>query len=143
MLTIRELSLATERSHRLLECWASATRVRTDGNLVPCDVWSDARIQPNDATVARLRYHGDGTEARFKRLGGAHGESLRLIGTSGSALHHLAVSLAWVAVSVCRDWHRVEIRRGRGRGEEASWGDRLFRRKLKACCFEGKNLSQF
>ena len=66
VLTIRELSPASERSHRLLECWASATMVRTDGNLVTCDVRSDARIQPNDATVARLRYHNDRTEARFE-----------------------------------------------------------------------------
>ena len=35
--------------------------------------------------MAWMRYHGDGTEASFEGLRGAHGESLRRVRSSGSA----------------------------------------------------------
>ena len=143
VLIVRKLNPTSELSHRLPECRASAARVGVDGDLVLCDVRSNARIQPDDATMARVRYHSDGTEASCEGLGGAHGESLRRVRASGSSLHHLAVSLAGVAVCICRNRHRTEICWRRGRREEASWGDRLLLRKLKPCCFMGEDFYEF
>jgi hypothetical protein len=37
MLAIRELGPPSELSHRLLECRASATHERVDGDLIMCD----------------------------------------------------------------------------------------------------------
>ena len=45
MLAIRELGPPSELSHRLLECRASATSERADGDLILCD----GRRVPNPA----------------------------------------------------------------------------------------------
>ena len=81
-------------------------------------------------------------EASFKEVGGGHGESLRRIWASGSAFDHLAVSLATVAVCFCRNGHRAEICRWRGRREEASWRDWFLMQELESNRFKGKNFSE-
>ena len=65
MFTVRKPNHALKLSHCLLECRASATRLRADGDLVLCDGRSNAEIQRDDATMARVRYHSDRTEASF------------------------------------------------------------------------------
>jgi hypothetical protein len=142
MLAIRELGPPSELSHRLLECRASATHERADGDLVLCDGRRNTRIQPDDATMSWMRYHSDGTDASFQRVGGGHGESLCGIWASGSAFDHLAVSLARVAVCFYRNGHRAQICRRRGRREQASWRDRLLKRELESGRFKGKNFGR-
>jgi hypothetical protein len=98
MLAIRELGPPSELGHRLLECRASATHERVDGDLILCVGRRNTRIQPDNTTMSWMRYHIDGTDANFQRIGGGHGESLRGIWTSSSAFHNLAVSLAKITV---------------------------------------------
>ena len=98
MLAIRELGPPSKLSHRLPECRASATHKKANGNLVLCNGKRNIRIHPDDATMAWMRYHSDGTEASFEGVRGGHGQSLRRIWASGSAFDHLAVSFARVAV---------------------------------------------
>jgi hypothetical protein len=79
-----------------------------------------------------MRYHIDGTDASFHRVGGGHGESLRGIWASGSAFHNLAVSLARIAVWFCRNGYRAEICRQWSRREQTSWRYRLLQRELES-----------
>ena len=142
MLAIRKLDNPSKLSHRLPECRASATQDRANGDLVLCDGKKNTRFQPDDATMAWMRYHSDGTEASFEGVRGGHGELLRRIWASGNAFDHLAVSLARVAVCFCKNGHRAQICRRRGRREEACWRDRFFVRELESSRFKGKNFSE-
>jgi hypothetical protein len=56
MLAIRELGPPSKLSHRLLECRASATYERADGDLLLCDGRRNTRIQPDNATMSWMRY---------------------------------------------------------------------------------------
>jgi hypothetical protein len=142
MLAIRELGPPSELGHRLLECRASATHERADGDLILCAGRRNTRIQPDNATMSWMRYHIDGTDASFQRVGGGHGESLRGIWASGSVFYNLAVPLARIAVCFCRNGYRVQICRWRSRREKTSWRDRLLQRELESSRFKDKNFSR-
>jgi hypothetical protein len=142
MLAIRELGPPSELGHRLLECRASATHERADGDMILCDGRRVLGFQSDNETISWMRYHIDGTDASFQKVGGGHGESLRGIWASGSAFHNLDVSLARISVWFCRNRYRAQICRRRSRREQTSWRDRLLQRELESCRFKGKNFSR-